>query len=143
MSEMSEAQYFFNKVKEGLNRGIRIVNIRSKEAYGTVLIKNRIRSLKKRRTESVLEMGNMIYRTFKYKGKINQDIVETKCADIESVEREIEKCEDELKLIHLNAEKALGSVKALVRPRVVSTCECGAEVYEGAAYCAKCSKKVV
>ena len=142
MSEKSEAQYFFNKFKEGLNRGIRIVNVRSKEAYDTVLIKNRIRSLKKRRTDSVLEMGNMIYRTFKYKGKISEDIVETKCADIESVEREIEKCEEELKLIHLNAEKALGSIKALVKPRVVSTCECGAEIYEGAAYCAKCSKKV-
>jgi len=142
MSEMSEAQYFFSKIKEGLNRGIRIVNVRSKEAYDTVLIKNRIRSLKKRRTDSVLEMGNMICRTFKYKGKINQDIIETKCADIENIEREIEKCEEELKIIHLNAEKALGSVKALVKPRVVSTCECGAEIYEGAAYCAKCSKKV-
>jgi len=143
MSEMSEAQYFFNKVKEGLNRGIRIVNVRSKEAYDTVLIKNRIRSLKKRRTDSVLEMGNIIYRTFKYKGKINQDLVETKCTDIESIEREIEKCEDELKVIHLDANKALGNVKALVKPRVVSTCECGAQIYEGATYCAGCSKKVV
>ncbi len=143
MSEMSEAQYFFNKVKGGLNRGIRIVNVRSKEAYDTVLIKNRIRSLKKRRTDSVLEMGNIIYRTFKYKGKINQDLVETKCNDIESIEREIEKCEDELKAIHLDANKALGNVKALVKPRVVSTCECGAQIYEGAAYCAGCSKRVV
>jgi hypothetical protein len=142
MSEMSEAQYIFNKVKEGINRGLRVVNIRSKEAYDTVLIKNRIRGLKKRRTDSVLEMGNMIYRTFKYKGKINQDIIETKCSDIENIEKEIEKCEEELKIIHLNAEKALGTVKALVKPRVVSTCECGAEIYEGAAYCAKCSKKV-
>ena len=143
MSEMSEAQYFFNKFKEGLNRGIRIVNVRSKEAYDTVLIRNRIRSLKKRRTDSVLEMCNMIYRTFKYKGRINQDTVKTKCADIENIEREIEKCEEELNIIHINADKALGSVKALVKPRVVSTCECGAEIYEGAAYCAKCSKKVV
>ncbi|MCZ6468449.1 MAG: hypothetical protein O7C70_02840 [Candidatus Dadabacteria bacterium] len=143
MSEMSEAQYFFNKFKEGLNRGIRIVNVRSKEAYDTVLIRNRIRSLKKRRTDSVLEMGNMIYRTFKYKGRINQDTVKTKCADIENIEREIEKCEEELNIIHINADKALGSVKALVKPTVVSTCECGAEIYEGAAYCAKCSKKVV
>jgi predicted patatin/cPLA2 family phospholipase len=143
MSEMSEAQYFFNKFKEGLNRGIRIVNVRSKEAYDTVLIRNRIRSLKKRRTDSVLEMGNMIYRTFKYKGRINQDTVKTKCADIENIEREIEKCEEELNIIHINADKALGSVKALAKPTVVSTCECGAEIYEGAAYCAKCSKKVV
>lgn len=142
MSEMSEARYLFNKFKDGLNRGIKILNIRSKEAYDVVLIKNRIRTLNKRRTDSVLEMGNMLYRTFKYKGIINQEIVENKCKDIENIEKEIEKSEQELEFIHLNADKALGSVKALVKPNVVSTCECGAEIYQGAAYCAQCSKKV-
>lgn len=142
MSEMSEAKYLLNKFKEGLNRGLKILNVRSKEAYDTALIRNRIRSLRKRRSDTVLEMGNMLYRTFKYKGVINQDIVESKCVDIENIEKEIEKTEQELKFIHLNADKALGSVKALVKPNVISTCECGAEIYEGAAYCAQCSKKV-
>ena len=142
MSEMSEARYFYNKFKDGLNRGIKILNIRSKEAYDVVVIKNRIRTLKKRRTDSVLEMGNMLYRTYKYKGTINQEIVENKCKDIENIEKEIEKSERELQFVHLNANKALGSVKALVKPNAVSTCECGAPIYEGAAYCAQCSKKV-
>lgn len=142
MSEMSEAKYLFNKFKDGVNRGLRILNVRSKEAYDTVLIRNRIRSLRKRRSDTVLEMGNMLYRTFKYKGIINSEIVETKCKDIESIEIEIEKCEQELEFIHINADKALGSVKALVKPNVISICECGAEIYEGSAYCAQCSKKV-
>lgn len=142
MSEMSEAKYLLNKFKEGLNRGLKILNVRSKEAYDTVLIRNRIRSLRKRRSETVLEMGNMLYRTYKYKGIINQEIVESKCVDIENIEKEIEKSEQELQFIHLNADKALGSVKALVKPNVISTCECGADIYEGAAYCAQCSKKV-
>ncbi len=142
MSEMSEAKYIFNKLKEGVNRGLKIFNVRSKEAYDTVLIRNRIRSLRKRRSDTVLEMGNMLYRTFKYKGIINSEIVETKCKDIESIEKEIEKCEQELEVLHINADKALGSVKALVKPNVISTCECGAEIYEGSAYCAQCSKKV-
>ncbi len=142
MSEVSEAQYLFNKFKEGVNRGLKILNVRSKEAYDTVLIRNRIRSLRKRREDTVLEMGNALYRTFKYKGTINQEIVETKCKDIENVEKEIEKCEQELEFVHLNADKALGSVKALVKPKVVSVCECGADIFEGAQYCAQCSKKV-
>jgi len=142
MSEMSETKYLFNKFKDGVNRGLRILNVRSKEAYDAVLIRNRIRSLRKRRSDSVLEMGNMLYRTFKYKGIINSEIVETKCKDIESIEKEIEKCEQELEVLHINADKALGSVKALVKPNVISTCECGAEIYEGSAYCAQCSKKV-
>lgn len=142
MSEMSEAKYIFNKLKEGVNRGLKIFNVRSKEAYDTVLIRNRIRSLRKRRSDTVLEMGNMLYRTYKYKGVINQEIVENKCKDIESIEKEIEKSEQELEFIHINADKALGSVKALVKANVFSICECGAQIYEGSAYCAQCSKKV-
>lgn len=142
MSQESEARYLFNKFKEGVNRGLKVLNVRSKEAYDTVLIRNRIRSLRKRREETVLEMGNALYRTFKYKGIINQEIIETKCKDIENVEKEIEKCEQELEFVHVNADKALGSVKALVKPKVVSACECGADIFEGAQYCAQCSKKV-
>lgn len=142
MSEVSEARYFYNKFKEGVNRGLKIFNVRSKEAYDTVVVKNRIRNLRKRREDTVLEMGNTIYRTFKYKGTINQETIKNKCADIEGIEKEIEKCEKELELIHLNADKALGSVKALVKPKVVSVCECGADIFEGAQYCAQCSKKV-
>jgi hypothetical protein len=87
-------------------------------------------------------MGNMLYRTYKYKGTINQEIVENKCKDIDNIEKEIEKSEQELELVHLNANKALGSIKALVKSNAVSTCECGALIYEGVAYCAQCSKKV-
>lgn len=142
MSEMSEARYLFNKFKDGVGKGLKILNIRSKEAYDSVVVKNRIRNLRNKRQETALEMGNTIYRTFKYKGTINEEAIEKKCADIEEIEKEIEKCEQELKLIHLNADKALGSVKALVRPKVVSRCECGADIFEGAQYCAQCSKKV-
>ncbi len=143
MSEMSEARYLFNKFKDGVGRGLKILNIRSKEAYDTMVVKNRMRNLRKRREETALEMGNTIYRTFKYKGTINEEIIESKCAVIEDIEKEIVKCEQELELIHLNADKALGSVKALAKPEAVSKCECGAEIYEGAQYCAQCSKKVV
>ncbi|MEM7009379.1 MAG: hypothetical protein AAF462_09630 [Thermodesulfobacteriota bacterium] len=142
MSEISETRYIFNKVKEGVSRGLKIFNVRSKEAYDSVVVKNRIRNLKKRREETVLQMGNAVYRTYKYKGTINQEIIESKCVDIENIEKEIEKCEQELEFIHLNADKELGSVKALVKPNVVSVCECGAQIYEGDLYCAQCSKKV-
>lgn len=142
MSEESEARYLFNKFKEGVNRGLKIFNVRSKEAYDTVVVKNRIRNLRKRRENTVLDMGNTIYRTFKYKGTVNQEAIENRCADIESIEKEIEKCEQELELVHINADKELGSVKALVKPKVVATCECGAQIFEGAQYCAQCSKKV-
>ena len=142
MSEVSDAKYLFKKLREGVNRGLKIFNIRSKEAYDTVLIRNRIRNLRKRRSDTALEMGNMLYRTYKYKGIINQDIIESKCKEIEGIEKEIEKSEQELEFVHINADKALGSVKALVKATPISICECGAEIYEGSIYCSECSKKV-
>ncbi len=142
MSENWDTRDFLTKVKDGMNRGIWSINIRSKEAYDTLKVKNRIRVLSKRRSAAALDMGNMIYRTYKYTGKINQDSIEPKCVDIESIEKEIEEWEDKLKLIHLNALKSLGNLKALVKAKVVSICECGAEIYEGTEYCRECLKKV-
>jgi hypothetical protein len=142
MADILDTRDLYGRLKSGVNKGLKIVNIRSKEAYGTILIKNRLRSLKKKRRDSALDMGNTIYRSYKYKGEINQDSIMAKCAEIENIEREMDKCEEELRLVHLSAQKALGSLKALAKPAVIAICECGAEVTQGLEFCSECSKKV-
>lgn len=142
MADILDTRDLYGRLKSGVNKSLRIVNIRSKEAYGTILIKNRLRTLKKRKRDTTLEMGNSIYRSYKYKGEVNEDSIVIKCAEIENIEREMDKCEEELRLVHLNAQKALGSLKALAKPAVIAICECGAEVTQGSKYCSECSKKV-
>ncbi len=142
MADIMDTRDLYSRLKSGVNKGLRIVNIRSKEAYGTILIKNQLRSLKKKRRDCTLDMGNTIYRSYKYKGEVNQDSIKVKCAEIESIELEMDKCEEELRLVHLNAQKELGSLKALAKPAVIAFCECGAEVTQGSQYCPDCSKKV-
>jgi|GEM_PF-1066171 len=142
MADIPDTRDLYGRLKSGVNKGLRIVNIRSKEAYGTILIKNRLRSLKKKRRDSALDMGNTVYRSYKYKGELNQDSIMVKCAEIDNIEREMDKCEEELRLVHLNAQKALGSLKALAKPAVIAICECGAEVTRGSNFCPVCSKKV-
>lgn len=142
MADILDTHELYNRLKSGVNKGLKIVNIRSKEAYDSILINNRLRSLKKRKRDTTLEMGNSIYRSYKYKGEINQEGIQVKCAEIEIIEQEMDKCEEELRLIHLNAQKALGSLKALAKPAVIAVCECGAEVLQGSRYCAQCSKKI-
>ena len=46
MTELSDTSDLLTKLKHGINRGIRIVNIRSKQAYETVRIKNQIQSFR-------------------------------------------------------------------------------------------------
>jgi len=87
-------------------------------------------------------MGSTVYRTFKHTGKIVEDTVGAKCAEIEKIEAEIGEWEERLELIHTNAKKALGSVKAIAKPKVVAFCDCGAEIYEGAKFCGECFKKI-
>ena len=142
MAEILDTRELYVRIKSGVNRGLQIVNIRSKEAYGTILLKNRLRALKNKRRDCTLDMGNAIYRSYKYKGDINEDGIKAKCAEIENIEREMDVCEEELRLVHLNAQKALGNLKALAKPAVIAICECGAEVTQGSRFCPVCSKKI-
>jgi hypothetical protein len=128
--------------KDGISQGLRVLNIRSKEAYDTLKIKNTIRQLERRRREAVYDLGASVYRTFKHTGKVVEDTVAAKCADIDRIESEIEGWNENLKLVHVNAQKALGSVKALAKPRVAAFCDCGAEIEEGAGYCGQCYKEL-
>ena len=128
--------------KDGLNKGLRIINIRSKEAYDVLKIRNMLRRLDRRRKEAVFDMGSTVFRTFKHTGKIVEDTIGAKCAEIEKIEAEIGEWEERLELVHSNAKKALGSLKALAKPRVVGFCDCGAEIYEDTKFCGECFKKI-
>lgn len=88
-----------------------------------------------------MDMGNAVYRSYKHKGAVNGESIHAKCAEIEGIEAEMEDWEERLRLVHLNAGKALGNVMALAKPRIAAVCECGAEIYEGTRFCGKCFKK--
>jgi hypothetical protein len=142
MAEINETSDLLTKLRDGLNKGLRIVNIRSKEAYETLKIKNQIQKLTKKRRRNIEDVGNAVYRMFKHNNKFNEDSIRLKCMDISTIEDEIEEREEELRVVHLNAQKELGNLKQLAKPMVVGRCECGAELYHGAKFCGTCFKKV-
>lgn len=104
------------KIKRGLGKGLRVVNIRSKEVYETVLIKNKIQSHKKKRKKSVTDLGESVFRMFKHKGSFDEESLRAKCTSVAKIEQEIKDFEDELSLVHLNAQKELGKLKAITKP---------------------------
>ena len=142
MAEINETSDLFTKLRYGLNKGLRIVNIRSKEAYETLKIKNQIQKLTKKRRRNIEDVGNAVYRMFKHNNKFNEESIRLKCMDISGIEDEIEERQEELRVVHLNAQKELGNLKSLAKPVVIGKCECGAELYAGAKFCATCFKKV-
>jgi hypothetical protein len=142
MSYESDNRDLLTVFKDGLGRGLRVLNIRSKEAYDTLRIKNSMRQLERQKRQAVYEMGAALYRTYKHTGKVVEETVAAKSADIDRIESEIEKQRQELEFVHTNAEKALGSLKAIAKPKAAAFCDCGAELREGAKYCPECLKKL-
>lgn len=128
--------------RDGVGKGLRVLNIRSREAYDTLRIKNTVRQLERRKREAIYDMGATLYRTYKHTGKVVEETVAAKSAAIDEIESEIEELRGELEIVHLNAVKALGSLKALSKPRVAAFCDCGTELNEGAKYCPECLKKL-
>jgi hypothetical protein len=142
MAETNETSDLLTKLREGLNKGLRIVNIRSKEAYETLKIKNQIKKLRTKRRRNIEDVGNAVYRMYKHNNKFNEESLRSKCMDISSLEDEIEERQQELRVVHLNAQKELGSLKQLAKPMVVGRCECGADLYKGIKFCGKCFRKI-
>jgi len=139
---MEENSDLFFKFKASLNRGLRIVNVRSKEAYVVLKTKNQIQGKNRYKKKLIEELGNAVFRTFKHKGNISEDSIKNKCSDILNLESEIDDMNEEIKNIHEHALKELGKLKAITKPDGVIKCECGAEVSEGLEKCPECGKEL-
>ncbi len=111
---------FLTRLRGEVNKGLRIVHIRSREAYDGLKIKNEIRRLRKKKADATLEMGSAIYRTFKHAGRINEGSILEKCGQINAIEDDVAVCEEKLRLLHENTQKSLGSLKALSKPKTES-----------------------
>lgn len=105
-----------SKIKSGFNRGLRVVNIRSKEAYDTVKLKNKLQSHKRKKGKEIKEIGEVVFKMFKTKDEFDIDSIKSKCVEAAKIEQEILDIEEELRLVHENAKKELGKLKAIAKP---------------------------
>ena len=116
MSEKIDDGDILSVIKNSIGKGLRVVNIRSKEAYGTVKIKNKISSNKRKRKKAVHEVGESLYKMFKLKDSFDNESLRTKCVEIAKIEQEQTDLEEELRVLHENAQHELGKLKAITKP---------------------------
>ena len=107
---------FITKIKGGLNKGLRVVNIRSREFLDAVKIKNKIGSHKKKKKQVISEVGEAVYKMFVQKNQFDEERIREKCREVSRVEQEIKDFEEELEIVHTNARKELGKLKAISKP---------------------------
>ncbi len=126
---------FFDKVKEGVGKGLTTVSVKSKEMVETTKIKGHIGTFQGQRKLAIEELGNIVY-TMHVKGALDEERIRGKCEAIAGIDKQIKEKEEELTQVHLKAQQELGM------PKAVAMCACGAAIYEGSKFWGKCGKKV-
>ncbi len=116
MREEISHQGFLSMVKDRLNKGLRIVNIRSRETVDALKVKRNIVSSRKKRGRLILELGEFTFSMFQQKGEFDEAQLRDKCKEIARIDQEISDLEKQLELIHENARKQLGELKAISKP---------------------------
>jgi uncharacterized small protein (DUF1192 family) len=123
---------FFERVKDGLDKGLNTVSVKSKEVLETTRINSQIGGLKEQIARNQRELGEAVYE-MNLKGVFDQNGVKEQCDAITALKRQIEAKEAELQEIHDKAAAALGRL----------TCpNCKTEVAEGTKFCGNCGTKI-
>lgn len=126
---------FFDKLKQGVGRGVSTVSVKSKEILEVSKLKSQIADIQNRKKQGLEKLGNMVY-TMHLRNAFDEERLRTKSADMVALDEQIKQKENELGEIHAKAQEALG------KPKPIAICGCGAEIYERTRFCGKCGKKV-
>jgi SMC interacting uncharacterized protein involved in chromosome segregation len=126
---------FFNKVKQGVEKGVATASVKSKEVLDATKIKSQIHGLDGQKKTLLEELGNIVY-TMSVKGGFDEERLKTKCSAVATLDDQIERKEEELKEVHLKAQEALG------KPKPITVCTCGEAIFESTKFCGKCGTRV-
>lgn len=125
----------FNKLKQGLDKGVTAASAKSKEVIESTKLKSQIRDLQGRKREVLEELGNIVYAMF-LQGSFDEARVREQCSAVVAVDGQIKEKEAEVEVVHVKAQEAMG------KPRMSGVCACGAELPVGAKFCGKCGRQI-
>jgi ribosomal protein L40E len=122
----------FDRVKQGIDKGVTVVSVKSKEMMEVAKIKNQLSVLRNQRESAFSVLGEIVYQMY-LQNSFNEEKIRNKCEVIALITSQIHEKEGDLKELHLQAEVALGK----------SFCTtCDSELPVGAMYCSKCGEKI-
>ena len=123
---------FLVKVKQGIDKGVTAVSVKSKEMVEVAKIKNQLSILKGQQESAFFLLGETVYQMYLQNG-FNEEKVRAKCEMIALLSSQIHEKEVDLKQLHVKAEEALGKAFCAV---------CESELSERAMYCSNCGEKI-
>ncbi len=128
---------FFDKVKEGIDKGVATAGAKSKELIETQQVRSKIGELEGQKRAALEELGSLVYEMAQ-KDSFEPAAIKSRADAITALAGQIAEQEEELRQIRLRAEAALSG-----KPAGPVVCECGTTLAEGAKFCPNCGKKAV
>jgi hypothetical protein len=132
---------FFDKLKQGLNKGMTTASVRSKELLDANRVKSEISAFEQQKQNALAIFGASVCAMLD-RGGIDDEALKMSRAAIARLESQINEKQQELARIHADAEQALaGAPQAVGGIGQGSTCICGATIPAGAMFCGSCGRK--
>ena len=133
---------FFDKLKQGLNKGVATASVRSKEMLDANRLKSKIADCERQKKEALTELGTTVC-TMLDSGHLDEEALKVAHLAIASFDAQIAEKQQELARVHTEAEQALADPPKAspASDPVPSTCVCGATLPVGTKFCGSCGRR--
>lgn len=130
---------FFDKVKDGFNKGVATVSTGSKNMIEKTKINTCIKSLTEEKKQLLELLGNKVYNYFKEnpEGDLPREEAAGFCNEIANRFAAIEEQKAMLEALDAEMEQIRGTAN-----NISKVCGCGHENAAGAKFCSKCGTKL-
>ncbi len=134
---------FFDKVVEGLNRGVSTVSEGSKLIVEKANLNTQIKDTEREKNRLLQNMGTLVYN-LQTSGEISIEQCVGMCSEVTAKDRKIIELQEQLHALETAKVQTVQYTTQTVAPTEVNgvTCECGFVNKEGAKFCAKCGKQI-
>lgn len=132
---------FFDKMKDGFNKGVATVSTGSKTMIEKAKINTVIKSLEDEKRQLAEILGNKVYKYCleNAEGDIPRDEVISICNEINTRSEQIEVQKKKIEELEAEMNQVMGNSS---NGSMTTFCQCGHANVAGAKFCAKCGSKL-
>jgi len=127
---------FFEKVRGGIDKGIKRVSSKGKELIETTRLKGEIKGVQSSIEAKFQSLGKKVFEMLN-RGALNEDELKTGCKEIASLFKKMTELEGAIKRVELEALRMRHGVDAIMCSK------CGAHNKSDAKFCMNCGSAMV
>lgn len=135
---------FFDKVVDGLNRGVSTVSENTKLFAEKANLSTQIKDIERDKLHLLKDIGTLVYNLHA-NGEIKIEQCLNMCDEVSAMEQRILELQERLKALETTKTQSMQYTQTTVAVEPVEngiTCKCGFINKEGAKFCAKCGTQL-